>query len=97
MNKLYLSIGSEDMGRFVEESSLLRTRRKRLLEDYNKDEKDKLDSLVKELSLNFQISKIEVKDYMEEFGGTLEELYITLKQKYPYSEYYLPKSLLKRP
>ena len=97
MNKLYVSIGPEDVGRFVEESSLLRTRRKRLLEDYNKDEKDRLNNLTKELSLNFKIPKEEVKTYMETFGGTLEELYITLKQKYPYNEYYLPKFLLKRP
>ena len=97
MNKLYVSIGSGDMGRYVEESSLLRTRRKRLLEDYNKDEKDKLANLTKELSINFRLSREEVKTYMESFGGTLEELYISLKEKYPYNEYYLPKFLLKRP
>jgi hypothetical protein len=97
MNKLYVSIGSGDMGRYVEESSLLRTRRKRLLEDYNKDEKDKLDNLTKELSVNFKLSREEVKTYMESFGGTLEELYISLKKKYPYNEFYLPDFLLKRP
>jgi hypothetical protein len=30
---------------------------------------------------------------MEEFGGTLEELYIHLEQKFPYNKFYLPKSL----
>lgn len=97
MNKLYVSIGSGDMGRYVEESSLLRTRRKRLLEDYNKDEKDKLNLLIKEFSQNFKLPKDEIKTYMEEFGGTIEELYITLKSKFPYNEFYLPKHLLKRP
>ena len=97
MNKLYVSIGPEDMGRYVEESSLLRTRRKRLLEDYNKDEKDKLNNLTKELALNFKLTREEVKTYMEEFGGDIEGLYLSLKQKYPYNEFYLPDFLLKRP
>lgn len=93
MNKLYVSIGPEDMGRFVEESSLLRTRRKRLLEDYNKDEKDKLEQVTKELAKTFRITKDEVISHIEEFGGTLEELYIYLKQKYPFNQFYLPESL----
>jgi len=97
MNELYMIIGSEDVGRYVEESSLLRTKRKRLLEDFIKDEKDKLANLTKELALNFKLTKEEVKNYMENFGGSIEDLYIMLKEKYPYNEYYLPKFLLKRP
>jgi hypothetical protein len=93
INKLYVIVGSKDMGRFVEESSLLRTRRKRLLEDFHKDEKDKLEAITRDLSIAFRISKGEVTSYMEEFGGTLEELYIMLEQKYPFNKFYLPKSL----
>lgn len=97
MNKLYVKIGPEDMGRYVEESSLLRTRRKRLLEDFHKDEKEKMDSLIREFSITFKLPQIEIKAYMEEFGGTLEELYIKLENKYPFNVLKLPKFLLTRP
>ena len=32
-------------------------------------------------------------DIVDTFGGTLEELYIHLEQKFPYNKFYLPKSL----
>lgn len=81
MNKIYTQIGFQDMGRFVEETSLLRTRRKRLLEDHFKDEDNKLELLTKDLSKFFKISKENIKVYMEEFGGTIEEFYIYLNNK----------------
>jgi len=63
---------------------VLSARRKRLYEDYEKDEKWKLDDLVKEFSNNFHITKDEAGLEMEEFGGTLTELYdyISTNPKY---------------
>jgi hypothetical protein len=81
------------MGRYVEETSLLRSRRKRLLEDHYKEEDNRLESIAIELAKNFKITKDEVKTLMGEFDGSLEELYIHLQQKYPYNNFYLPKSL----
>jgi hypothetical protein len=85
--------GFDDMGRYVAETSLLRSRRKRLLEDHYKEEDNRLNSIAIELAKAFKITKDEVKIFMEEFGGTLEELYIHLEQKFPYNKFYLPKSL----
>jgi len=93
MNKIYNKFGLDDMGRYVEETSLLRSRRKRLLEDHYKEEDNRLESIAIELSKNFKITKDEVKTLMGEFDGTLEELYIHLQQKYPYNKFYLPKTL----
>jgi hypothetical protein len=93
MNKVYNKFGFDDMGRYVEETSLLRSRRKRLLEDHYKEEDTRLESITIELAKNFKITKDEVKTLMGEFDGTLEELYIHLQQKYPYNKFYLPKSL----
>ena len=95
MNKIYKKIGPNDMGRFVEETSLLRTRRKRLLEDHFKEEDNRLETLITEFSVRFRLSKEEVKTYMEEFGGTLEQLYIKLEKKYPFHVLKLPSFLLK--
>jgi hypothetical protein len=93
MNKVHDKFGFEDMGRYVAETSLLRSRRKRLLEDHYKEEDNRLESIAIELAKNFKITKDEVKTLMGEFDGTLEELYIHLQQKYPYNKFYLPPSL----
>jgi hypothetical protein len=82
INKIYQGIGSKDMGRFVEETSLLRSKRKRLLEDHYRDEDNKLEELSIELSKIFKLSKEKIKTYMEEFGGTIEELYYYIDKKY---------------
>jgi len=97
MNKIYKEIGPEDMGRFVEETSLLRSRRKRLLEDHFKDEDNKLEEIIINFSKMFKLSKDKVKEIMEKFGGTLEEMYIYLEKKHPLNQFYLPKSLKHRP
>jgi hypothetical protein len=93
MNKIYKKIGPEDMGRFVEETSLLLTRRKRLLEDYFIDEDEKLEEITINFSRTFRLPKEEIKELMASFGGTLEEMYIHLEKKHPYNQFYLPKSL----
>ena len=74
----------DDAGLFSEKVQVLSARRKRLYEDYEKDEKWKLDDLIKEFSRNFYITKDEAMLEMEEFDGTLLELYdyISTHSKY---------------
>ena len=93
MNKVHDKYGFDDMGRYVEETSLLRSRRKRLLEDHYKEEDNRLESIAIEFTKNFKITKDEVKTLMGEFDGTLEELYIHLQQKFPPKKFQLPPSL----
>ena len=71
-----------DSGLFVEKGAVMRARRKRLYEDYERDEKEKMDKLKRGLWANFQISKEELLNVMEEFGGTTLELYFHLDDKY---------------
>jgi hypothetical protein len=97
MNKIYQKIGPEDMGRFVEETSLLRTRRKRLLEDFYKEEDNKLEDLSIEFSRIFKLPKEKIKTYMESFGGTIEELYFHLSKKYDIKQKEIPYYLKNRP
>ena len=92
INKVYTRIGYDDMGRFIEETSLLRTRRKRLLVDFYKEEDAKLEDLSIEFAKTFRLPKDEIKEIMGLFGGTIEELYINLEQKHPPREFKLPKS-----
>lgn len=71
-----------DLGKFNEQSSLLRTRRKRLLEDFEKDESQKLDSLITEFTHNFKCTKEQVTKEMEECLGSLIDLYYIIEDKY---------------
>jgi len=97
MNRIYNQIGPEDMGRFVEETSLLRTRRKRLLEDFYKEEDNKLEELAIEFSRTFKLPKEKIKTYMESFGGTIEELYFNLSKTYEIKQKEIPHYLKNRP
>lgn len=85
----------DDPAVFVEKSSVLRARRKRLYEDYERDESEKLNELKKSLLANFQISKEQLEKVMEEFGGTTLDLYFYLDDNYKII-HQLPPTLRKR-
>jgi len=72
----------DDSGLFVEKGAVLRARRKRLLEDFERDEKEKLEGLYNEFPKYFRISKDEVKKEMEQFNGSLIDFYYYLDDKY---------------
>ena len=64
----------EDIGRRA------RKRYKKLIEDAYEVESRHLSTLVEGLSKRFKLPKETIKTLMGEFGGTIEELYIHLKQ-----------------
>lgn len=73
----------EDQGRYIEETSLDRARRKRLLEDFEADEKRKLDELAKSFSDLIGLSKEEILDELADYSDTLIEFYYHITEKYP--------------
>ena len=64
-----------DFGLFNEKNAMNGARRKRLWDDFEKDEKDKLLQIEKEFHLYFKMSRIQVREEMEEFGNSLENFY----------------------
>jgi hypothetical protein len=72
-----------DQGRYVEEISLDRARRKRLLEDFEADESKKLDELAKGFSDLIGLTKEKVLDELEQYEDTLIEFYYHITEKYP--------------
>jgi len=72
-----------DQGKYVEESSLDRARRKRLLEDFEKDEERKLNDLAKHFSDLIGITQEKVLDELADFDDTLIEFYYAITEKYP--------------
>ena len=50
-------------------------RRKRLWDDFEKDEKERLKSIERDFPLTFKISRSQVREEIDKFGGTLEDFY----------------------
>ena len=72
----------DDDGLFVEKGAVLRARRKRLLEDFERDEKEKLEELYREFPKYFRVSKDQVKEEMAKFSGSLIDFYYHMDEKY---------------
>lgn len=84
-----------DAGLYVEKGRMMRARRKRLLEDFEKDEHEKLTFLYNEFPKYFRISKDQVKEEMSEWSGSLINFYYHLDENYKIVNQ-LPPSFRKR-
>ena len=73
---------NEDIQKYIEKTSLLRTRRTRLLEDFEKDENNKLELLIKGFIDNFSCTKEQVYDEIFKCSGELIDLYYIIEDKY---------------
>lgn len=60
---------------FNEKNAMNGARRKRLWDDFEKDEKERMTNLTKDFYHTFKMSREQIKKEMEEFGGTLEDFY----------------------
>jgi len=71
-----------DMSDFLEDARMDIARRKRLLEDHEKDENKKLDTFFRSAMKTFDVTKKEINNTIDSFGGdTIEELYIHFQKK----------------
>jgi|TARA_B100000424_G_scaffold264053_1_gene252016 hypothetical protein len=71
-----------DIQKYNEKTKLLGARRKRLWEDHDKDETDKLDSLYKQFQKNFDISRDELNEEINICMGTILDLYYQVEEKF---------------
>ncbi len=72
-----------DIVQFNESQSLNMARRKRLLEDHEKEENKRLEALYKECYRTFRITKERVQEeIMNLDGDTVKDLYLVLEEKY---------------
>ena len=81
MNEKFTEL-SKDIGRYVEETSLDRSRRIRLLEDFEKDEASKLNQLLNEFLSNFNITRDQYEEEVVNWNDSLIEFYYYIKEKY---------------
>ena len=66
----------------MEKYSLYFTRRKKLWEDFEKDESTKLQDIKKNFQKEFEINSEEYEDEIGDFDGTLEEFYYYIRKTY---------------
>ena len=67
---------------FIEQSRVDKERRRRLYDDFEKDETEKLVTLRKEFPKEFRMTKEDYDNEILEFGGTLLQLYRHCEIKY---------------
>jgi len=65
-----------DIQKLLEKNSVDLARRKRLIEDFEKDENARLDSLLKGFLREFDMTKEDYYIHIENFDGTIEEFYM---------------------
>ena len=65
-----------------EAQAIFRERYRRLMKDFEKDEPQRLDAYVKAMTGLFNIEKEDLEKKMENFDGTLKELYTLIKTNY---------------
>ena len=100
MNKKFIECtttsGEPDIGKYHSETSIDRARVKRLREDYEKDEKNKLEELKKGFLLTFKMTK---EDYEKEVTDTntdtIIDFYYEMEEKY--GTYWKPMVKLRLP
>jgi len=73
---------SGDYQKYLEKASVQLARRKRLIEDFEKDEKERLDSLITEFTKYFRCNREQVIEEMEKCSGELIDLYYIIEEKY---------------
>lgn len=81
MNEKYVQ-HMGDPGRFNEETSLDRARRKRLLEDFEKDENTKLQELKKQFLIFFKIKEDQYDQEVMNVDLDLIDFYYYIEEKY---------------
>jgi len=74
----------KDPSKRHESQTIYRERHRRLMKDFEKDEPERLENYIKAVTSLFQIEKDELEKKMENFDGTLKELYTLIKTNYDF-------------
>ena len=71
-----------DIVKFNEKGAVMKARKKRLYEDFEKDETYRLNYLFTEFSKNFDITKQQAEEEALKCSGELIDLYYIIEDKY---------------
>ena len=73
---------NNDKQKFLEKHSVDLARRKKLWEDFEKDENNKLEDIKKNFVSVFEMTEDDYENEVIEFGGTLEGFYIHIRKTF---------------
>ena len=76
-----------DYAKYLEKTQVIRARRKRLIEDFEKDEAERLRSLTVEFTKYFKCNREQVEEEMLNCSGSLIDLYYIIEEKYRKKHY----------
>lgn len=71
-----------DYQKYLEKGAVQLARRKRLIEDFEKDESERLSSLITSFTQHFRCNKEQVEEEMLKCSGSLIDLYYIIEEKY---------------
>jgi hypothetical protein len=70
-----------DQSKFLERTTTLRNRRKRLIDDFERDETERLENVQREFRRYFGLTQEQLDENIEKCKGKIIDLYYTLKEK----------------
>ena len=71
-----------DYQKYLEKGAVQLARRKRLIDDFEKDEAERLSSLITAFTQHFRCNKEQVEEEMLNCSGSLIDLYYIIEEKY---------------
>jgi len=71
-----------DYQKYLELGSVMKARRKRLYEDFEKDESERLNGIITEFTRYFRVTKDQVYKEIDKCSGSLIDLYYIIEEKY---------------
>lgn len=78
LEKQYL----DDYVQFSDKSQVWKARRKRLIEDYEKDEAERLSLLIKTFTIHYRLNKKQVEEELANWSGSLIDFYYHIDDKH---------------
>ena len=81
----------DDYVQFNDKASIWKTRRKRLLEDYEKDEAERLSSLIQAFTVHYRLTKNQVEEKLTKWRGSLIDFYYHIDDKHKIIHQPMPK------
>lgn len=89
-------LNRQDLPQFYESQSLTLARRKRLLEDHQKEEEKRMEALYKECRRTFGLSRERVEEeIMSMEGDSVKDLFLVLEKKYGVKPFPMPSPRVK--
>lgn len=84
MNEEYLK-NIKDYGLFLEKTGVTKSRYKRLMDDYEKEENIRFQRIIDDFTNGYILNETQVREVVENFDGTIQDLYNYFEENHSYA------------